>query len=469
MNKYKPVIGLEIHVELETKSKMFCGCPADHFGKKPNTQTCPVCLGLPGALPVPNKKAVEWTILIGRALSSKINSVSKFDRKHYFYPDLPKGYQISQYDEPIAKGGWLNLTLRNPQGSKTVPANLEGSRKFRITRVHLEEDTGKLLHIGIDTLVDFNRSGVPLVEIVTEPDFDNSKDVKRFIEELQVVIRYLGVSDADMEKGSMRIEPNISVKKLEVGSWKLEVKKPQTSNLKPQTVLPNYKVEIKNINSFRFVKQAIEYEIERQTELLEKGITPRQETRGYDDKKGKTYSQRTKEEAHDYRYFPEPDIPPMIFSKKYVEEIQKQLPELPQNRMQRYIKQGIKYQDAFTLTRNKRIADRFDKTTLKIKTVDNIRVSDVANIIINRKETANLTIEGLYRKLKEFKNPRQIDEKALDDSIKHLIEINKKAVEDFKKGKENAIMFLVGQVMREMKGKADPKIIKEKLLKILSI
>src|SRR3989338_6143305 len=288
-SKYKPVIGLEIHVELKTKSKMFCQCESDYFGKPPNSNTCPVCLGLPGALPVPNKKAVEWTILIGKALNCKINSLSKFDRKHYFYPDLPKGYQISQYDEPIAINGkvvipdsFRDLNSKN-QMLKLVQHD---KKKVGITRVHLEEDTGKLLHVGQDTLVDFNRSGVPLIEIVTEPDFENSDDVKQFLEELQVIIRYLGVSDTDMEKGSMRLEPNISVKRLEVGSWELEErKKPQTSNHKPQTFLPKYKVEVKNINSFRFVKQAIEYEVERQIGILEKEETPMQETRGFDEKK----------------------------------------------------------------------------------------------------------------------------------------------------------------------------------------
>ncbi|OGK23351.1 hypothetical protein A3C25_06455 [Candidatus Roizmanbacteria bacterium RIFCSPHIGHO2_02_FULL_38_11] len=455
MNKYKPVIGLEIHVELKTKSKMFCGCPAVFFGKKPNTQTCPVCLGLPGALPVPNRKAIDWTILIGKALNCKINEVSKFDRKHYFYPDLPKGYQISQYDEPIAIDGSLKLKIKNEK------LKIE-EKTFRITRVHLEEDTGKLLHVGADTLVDFNRSGVPLVEVVTEPDFDNADDVKRFLEELQVIIRYLGVSDADMEKGSMRLEPNISVRKLEVGSWELEErKKPQTSNHKPQTFLPKYKVEVKNINSFRFVKQAIEYEVERQIGILEKGETPMQETRGFDDKKGITYGQRSKEEAHDYRYFPEPDIPPMTFSKKYIEGIE--VPELPNQKVERYLKLGLRYSNAFTLTRNKKLNDLFEETTSKIKVQDKIQVTDIANLLINKREFANLSSEELYRKLKELKSPKQFDEKLLDTTINQLIGVNKKAVEDYKKGKENAIMFLVGQVMGEMKGKADAKTVISKL------
>ncbi len=278
MSNYKPVIGLEIHVELKTKSKMFCQCSSNYFGKGENTNTCPVCLGLPGALPVPNKKAVEWAILIGKALNCEVNKISKFDRKHYFYPDLPKGYQISQYNQPLSIKGSLTIN----------------EKRIGITRVHLEEDTGKLLHVGSDTLVDFNRSGVPLVEIVTEPDFDNAEDVKKFLEELQIIIRYLDVSDADMEKGSMRLEPNISVKnvKAQMSNVPSSLKLRRTSKI--QDYLPNYKVEVKNINSFRFVKLAIEHEIERQIELFERGGTPKQETRGFDENKGVTFSQRSK-------------------------------------------------------------------------------------------------------------------------------------------------------------------------------
>ena len=443
MDKYKPVIGLEIHVELKTSSKMFCQCAADYFGKEANSNTCPVCLGLPGALPVPNKKAIEWTILIGKALNCKINPVSKFDRKHYFYPDLPKGYQISQYDEPIASHGDLEL-VSNPRHPRGV--------RVGITRVHLEEDTGKLLHVGAETLVDFNRSGVPLVEIVTDPDFDNAEDVKVFLEELHTIIRYLGVSDADMEKGSMRMEPNISAMRYEIRA-------------KSEKKLPNYKVEVKNINSFNFVKKAIEYEIERQIDLLKVGKTPAQETRGFDSKKGVTYTQRSKEEAHDYRYFPEPDIPPMTFSQKYINTIK--VPELPQNKVIRYVHQGLKYIDAFTLTRNKKLSHLFEVTSLKIKKQDNVKVTDIANLIINKKEYINLSEEVLYTKLREIKNPIKTDEKELDALIKHLIKVNKKAVEDYKNGKGNAIMFLVGQVMREMNGKADANIVRERLILIL--
>src|SRR3989344_3184410 len=276
--KYTPIIGMEIHVELRTKSKMFCGCPADHFLVEPNTHTCPVCLGLPGALPVPNAKAIDWTRLIGLSLGSTVNQVTKFDRKHYFSPDLPKGYQISKYDQPMCTGGEVRV----------------GDTTIRLRRGHLEEDTAKLIHSGDKSLIDFNRSGVALVESVTELDLHSSPDVKRFLKSLQQTIRYLGVSDADMEKGSMRLEANISVSK--------------------DSQLPNYKVEVKNVNSFRFIAQAIDYEIDRQTRILESGQTPTQETRGFSESKSATVSQRSKEEAQDYRYFPEPDIPPLTIT-----------------------------------------------------------------------------------------------------------------------------------------------------------
>ncbi len=433
MNTYIPVIGLEIHVELKTKSKMFCQCDANYFGKGPNTNTCPVCLGLPGALPVPNKKAIEWCILIGKALNCTIPSVSKFDRKHYFYPDLPKGYQISQYDEPIAVSGQV-------------------SSHFRIHRVHLEEDTGKLIHSGSDTLVDFNRSGVPLVEIVTEPDFDNSEDVKEFLEELHTIIRYLDVSDADMEKGSMRMEPNISLK---IKDERLEIKDRE---------LPNYKVEVKNINSFRFVKQAIEYELERQKEILDKGKIPIQETRGFDEKKVITYSQRSKEEAQDYRYFPEPDIPPLEFTKEYIDSIK--VPELPVQKLTRFISDlKIKEQDAFILTRDKKTAEYFELVTKKIGA--SIESQAIANLIINKKVTLHLSIDKFVKKVQELRAPKETDTKLLNTSIIRIIEANKKVIDDYKGGKQNALMFLVGQVMREMKGEADAKLVIEELKKQL--
>ncbi|MEK7091961.1 MAG: Asp-tRNA(Asn)/Glu-tRNA(Gln) amidotransferase subunit GatB, partial [Patescibacteria group bacterium] len=288
---WQTVLGFEVHIELGTNTKMFCDCPADHFGAAPNTQVCPVCLGLPGALPVPNARAIEWCVKLGLALGCNVNLFSKFDRKNYFYPDLPKGYQISQYDIPFCKNGEL--------------------LGHKITRVHMEEDTGKLQHSGAETLIDFNRSGVPLVEIVTGPDFVSSDDGILFLKEVQAIVRALGISTADMEKGSMRLEANISVRSSESSD------------------IPNYKVEIKNVNSFRFIKKAIDYEVTRQSRILESGANPVQETRGFKESTGETVSQRLKEEANDYRYFPEPDIPPLQFTKQQIEAWRSEIPVLP--------------------------------------------------------------------------------------------------------------------------------------------
>jgi len=451
MNKYQPIIGLEIHVELKTKSKMFCGCPCDWFGKPPNSNNCPVCLGLPGTLPVPNKKAVEWTIKIAKALNCKINTISKFDRKNYFYPDLPKAYQISQYDQPIAIKGSLKFKIQNSEFKVE-------EKEIAITRVHLEEDTGKLIHQGNESLVDFNRAGVPLVEIVTEPVFRISDDAKHFLEELQTILRYLDVADCDMEKGSMRVEPNVSLMKLE--TWNMKQEK-----------LPNYKVEIKNINSFRYAKYAIDYEIKRQTEILETGETPVQETRGFNENKNVTFSQRTKEEAHDYRYFPEPDIPPMVFKESFLAKIT--VPELPGSKVERYMRDyGLKYQDAFILTRDKNIAEYFDVINSKLKSQKSkLQVksqnleNSIATLIVNKKISTDLIPDKFIKQLSSLLSPKETDETQLKKTIDIILDQNQKAIGEYKKGKTNVIMFLVGSVMRELKGQADATVVRNKIEK----
>lgn len=449
MNSYTPIIGMEIHVELKTKSKMFCGCKNDPFhAPKPNTHTCPVCLGLPGALPVPNKKALEWCIKIGLALNCEIPENSKFDRKNYFYPDLAKGYQISQYDQPLAINGWLEI----PNSKSQVP------KKIRIRRVHMEEDTGKLMHATVEgkpvTLVDFNRSGVPLVEIVTEPDIHSSEQAREFLKKLHQIIRYLEVSDADMDKGSMRLEPNISL--AESGKWKAE------SN---ETKLPNYKVEVKNINSFGFVKKAIDYELARHEKILESGETPVQETRGWDEKKNVTVSQRRKEEAHDYRYFPEPDIPPMRWDSDQISVIRNQLPELPDDKIKRFITAyGLSEQDVLRLTETKELADYFESVKRKAESVKEISVKDIANWLLNKRiDITKVSPEELLKQISVGKIKIAIDPGKLDQAVDAVIKNNPGPLAQYKSGKTGVIMFFVGQIMREFKGQADAGVIKNLL------
>lgn len=438
--QYEPVIGLEVHVELNTKSKMFCRCSADYFGKEPNTHTCPVCLGLPGALPYINKAAIDDCIKIGLALNCKISKKSIFERKNYFYPDLPKGYQISQYRWPLCVGGWL--MVHGEDGKE---------HKIRINRAHQEEDTGKLTHKDGATLIDFNRSGVPLVEIVTEPDFKDLAEVKDYAKKLQQLFRYLGVSNADMERGDMRLEANVSVRPEHVEG------------------LPSYRVELKNINSFRFMIAAVEYEIKRQIEALEKGEKLTQETRGWDEDKKCTYLQRSKEEANDYRYFPEPDLPELRIQMSDVGKIREQLPELPWNRSKRFEEElGIKKADAQILSEDKALAEFFE-SALEHGKQHSVSAQDIANYIINRK----LSIESVL--------PTQIIEDVkgkkvgVIDNEKELIRLaedamtkNPTAVVDFVKGEVNAIQVLVGWVMKQSAGKADIgklRPILEKLLK----
>ncbi len=447
MNKYTPVIGLEVHVELKTKSKMFCGCSADYFGQKPNTHTCPVCLGLPGALPVPNKKAIEWCIMIGLALNCEIPLFSKFDRKNYFYPDLAKGYQISQYDQPFAINGFIELS---------------NGKKIGITRVHMEEDTGKLIHETVDgekvSLIDFNRSGVPLVEIVTEPDFDNAGDVKEYLQKLQQIVRYLEVSNADMERGDMRLEPNISLRKTHPSPSSSPSGRGQGEG---NWELPKYKVEVKNINSFNFVSKAIEFEIKRQAEILDKGETPTQETRGFVESSSSTVSQRSKEDAQDYRYFPEPDIPPFRWMESQISNIKSQIPELPDAKVKRFeTEYSLSSYDSEILTREKILADYFENAVRDGKEFA-ISAKQTANYIINKKpDIEEILPAQLVQNILKSSKASDVDENKLNEVIEKVLKENPKAVEDYKKGKETVIMFLVGKVMREFKERIDADKIK---------
>ncbi len=470
--KVEPIIGLEVHVELKTSSKMFCGCSASYFGHEPNTHCCPVCLGLPGALPVPNKKAIEWCLMIGLALNCQVSPESYFERKNYFYPDLPKGYQISQYNKPLTHDGFL-VIARSETAKQSVSENrlprLSGARndeakKIRINRVHMEEDTGKLTHAEVNgekcSLIDFNRSGVPLVEIVTEPDFNSVEEVVTYLKKLHQIIRYLEVSDADMEKGTMRLEPTINLKIVQ-----------------GEKTFYTPLVEIKNINSFRFVKQALEYEIKRQLEEFEKtGIeknTGSKTTVGYNEEKRMTVLQRSKEEANDYRYFPEPDIPPMIFGDEDIRILRERIPELPEEKIARFIKEyGLNEYDANILCDDKNIANYYEKCVRGSSDGgrSNITPKIIANWIINKKADINkVSPEELVKTITAKVQGATLSEEELETAIKKVLAVNEKAVSDYKSGKENALMFLVGQVMRETKGQADAGLIKTRLQKLLNI
>jgi aspartyl-tRNA(Asn)/glutamyl-tRNA(Gln) amidotransferase subunit B len=506
--EYEPVIGLEIHAELKTKTKMFCDCLNNSDEKEPNKNICPVCLGHPGTLPVINKKAVEAVIKVGLALESEVPEFSKFDRKNYFYPDLPKGYQISQYDEPLCRGGKLKLFLSND--------HQESLKEIDITRVHLEEDAGKLIHPEDknlsrfarqnlvsrsarnkkSTLIDFNRAGVPLMELVTEPVIHTGKEARLFSQGLQLLLKTLRVSEADMEKGQMRCEVNISLKP------------------KNQKELGT-KVEVKNLNSFRAVERAIDYEIKRQIDLLDDGEKIIQETRGWDQVKEITYSQRSKEEAQDYRYFPEPDLPPLhLYSKTKegglfdLEQMKSQLPELPWQKKQNLIQiYNIPSQRANLLVQDDKALLLFRDTVTKldpknrergIPLVCNYLTTDILGI----KEKEDLTWEDIKLSSDNFsqlinnlasdtvssrvgkdilldiihsnQNVGEIiktkglekisDQSVLIPTINEVIKNNHKAIEDYKKGKENALQFLVGQAMAKLKGAADPEIL-EQLIK----
>ena len=437
MKLYEPVIGLEVHVELSTQSKMFCRCSADYFGKEPNTHTCPVCLGLPGALPYINKEAIESCVKIGHSLNCDIKTQSVFERKNYFYPDLAKGYQISQYRWPLCTNGKIEVV------------SADGTKKnIRINRAHQEEDTGKLSHRGRETLIDFNRSGVPLVEIVTEPDFTDTVQIRDYAKKLQAIMRSIGVSNADMERGDMRLEANISVRP--VG----------------QKELPNYRVELKNINSFRFMVAAVEYEIQRQSKLLSKGERLRQETRGWNEDKKITYLQRSKEEAHDYRYFPEPDLPPIFISPEEIEKLKSRITELPTATLERFKKdyQLTEY-EAEILTRDKKLADYFEQVILASENTG-ISTKKIANEIINKKPDIEKVLPAHFvNQIHHSQQVSAIGEAELEVIVKQVLTDNIKAVEDYKKGKKNVTMFLVGQVIRTVGEKIDTSKVKEAIKK----
>lgn len=434
MIKYIPTIGLEVHIEPNTVTKMFCGCPQDYFGKKPNTQTCPICLGLPGALPFANKEAIYKTVKLGLGLGSKISGFSRFYRKHYFYPDLPKAFQTSQKDDPLCIGGSL---LGNG-----------------LNHIHLEEDAGKLLHEKIGdnnySLIDFNRSGCALIEIVTEPVFHDISDVLVFVKELQLVARYLDISGCDMEKGTMRLEANVSM------------------SSGPE--LADYKVELKNINSFRFLEKALRSEIERQEAALNNGEVLIQETRGYDEVKQMTYSQRTKEASQDYRYFPEPDLPPIELSREIINSLKISIPELPNQKRIRFAK-DYKLSKEFIeiLVSDFDRADYFDKA-LKIAEG---KISDpertIATAMINKKLDINYPEPaGLVKKLIEITETEFVGEDEIKKAISQIISDNVKAVTDFKAGKAPVLGFLVGQTQKVLKGKGNPKVIKDLIEKKLN-
>jgi aspartyl-tRNA(Asn)/glutamyl-tRNA(Gln) amidotransferase subunit B len=484
MEQYEAVIGLEIHAELATASKMFCSCANDPFAAQPNEHICPICLGFPGTLPVPNKRAIELTLQVGKVLNCQPVQESKFDRKNYFYPDLPKGYQISQYDLPLMEGG-----------SMTV----EG-KAVRIRRVHLEEDTGKNIHkVGENaSLVDYNRAGVPLIELVTEPDITSAREAVAFAKELQLVLRYLKASSADMEKGEMRVEANVSVMQVDELTRKRadeskrssrQLVNPSTRQLvNPSTRQLGTKVEIKNLNSFRAVEKAIAYELSRQIEILEQGGRIVQETRGWDEDAGQTFSQRTKEEAEDYRYFPEPDIPPLAVADWQTEAL-----ELPEERRARYIQEyELQEKDADVLVADKSLADLFEAVTDKVKTMSK---KTIGNWIINEGLSESWGIEavaelldrvgkgeitapmakGAVKKAKEtgkLELPKDVqvisDQEQLVSIIDDVLGQHRAAVTDVKAGKSEALGFLVGQVMAKTRGQANPKMVNEILLEKLA-
>lgn len=477
--RYEPVIGLEVHVQLLTATKIFCGCPTS-FGAPPNTNICPVCLGLPGALPVLNRRAVEFAARAALALNCRVNETSIFARKNYFYPDLPKGYQISQYDKPLAEHGSIEIGTENG-----------ATRAIGITRLHLEEDAGKSLHDGFPdsdqyTYIDLNRAGVPLIEIVSEPDMRSPEEAFEYLTRLKEIILYTGVSDCNMEEGSLRCDANVSVRPRGQEAF-------------------GRKVEIKNVNSFRFIREALQFEIERQSEVLESGGTITQETRLYDPGAGKTSSMRSKEEAHDYRYFPDPDLPPLLVNAAWQQEIRAALPELPQARRARMVSEyGVTEYDAQVLTSTRALADQFESAARAAKNpkrVANLLQSELLGRLKARNldtEQSPISMAGLaisadlvesgaisskmlknlydlafernqdFPAVYEKEKPQQVTDVAvIEKMIDEVITTNPKQVEQYRAGKKTVIGFFVGQVMKASKGQANPGIVNELLEKKL--
>jgi aspartyl-tRNA(Asn)/glutamyl-tRNA(Gln) amidotransferase subunit B len=480
--KYEPVIGLEVHVQLLTATKIFCSC-STRFGAPPNTNVCPVCLGMPGALPVLNQKAVEFATLAAMALNCRINETSIFARKNYFYPDLPKGYQISQYDKPLAEFGFIEVPAEKSGGAK---------KKIGITRVHLEEDAGKSLHEGFPdsdekTAIDLNRTGVPLIEIVSEPDIATPEEAYEYLTRLKEIILYTGVSDCNMEEGSLRCDANVSVRprgQKEFGT----------------------KTEIKNVNSFRFIRDALEYEIGRQIDVIESGGKITQETRLYNANEGKTYGMRSKEQAHDYRYFPEPDLLPLVVDEKWKAEIAQALPELPEGHRARMVKDyGITEYDAQVLTVSKSLADQFEEAARAAKNPKRV-ANLVQSELMGRLKAKGMEIEQspismhgvaasadlveagtisgkmlkelydlAFERGKDFPavydeegRPQQsTDTAALEKIIDEILAANPKQLEQYRAGKKTMLGFFVGQVMKASKGQASPQIVNELLAKKL--